>query len=134
MEIIILSMSKRVQIHPTKSEDRSREQRIAPTINEIEYDRFEELRNQYGFTSDAQAARYFISIGMKSIVENDPRNNTDQPTKDRESAPMIRDFIPEGKENAIDLFEEVPEEIRNNIIDIVQEDPEIERDKNEVYR
>ena len=127
-------MSEEIAIHPKKAAERDRENPINPTVTQIEWERFEELRNQYGFTNDSQAARYFITIGMKSIVQNDPRSKSDRPDNNEVTGPMIRDFIPEGEENAIDLYEEVPQEIRENMIDIIQEDPEIKRNKNEVYR
>lgn len=127
-------MSETIAIEPKKAAERDRGNQISPTVTQIEWERFEELRDQYGFTNDSQAARYFITIGMKSIVQNDPRSKSDQSDGNEVTGPMIRDFIPEGEENAIDLYKEVPQEIRENMIDIIQEDPEIKRNKNEVYR
>jgi hypothetical protein len=104
-------------------------------VNEEE---FHEKMDSYDFVSKAQAARYFINIGMKSIVENDPRNvENNRPSRsgqDNYSPETIRDFIPEGKDNAVDIRDELLDRIEDEILNICREDPAINIDNWEAYR
>ena len=124
-------VEKRYTISPTKAANRDKTAKVS--FNKVEWDRFEQLKEEYGFKSNAGAIRYFLNIGMRSIVDTDPRNNTK--TADGQStAPKIRDYVPEGRENAVDLKDELPEIIAAEMLDIVEADDQIKRDKFEVWK
>jgi hypothetical protein len=78
---------------------------------------------------------------MRSTVENDPRHSTEDTESQQEEPqegyqpPTIRELIPKGEENSLDMSDELWEEkLRDEIMDIVSEDPELNRDGFEVYR
>ncbi|RJX47820.1 hypothetical protein [Halonotius pteroides] len=107
-------------------------------INKINWELLQQRMDEYGFSAKARAARYFINIGMHSIAENDPRNSSSE-TENTQSTSTesvgIENFVPEGKENALNIKDdELVEAIRNNILDIVDDNPELQRDGLEVYR
>jgi hypothetical protein len=103
----------------------------------VNKEEFHEKMDSYGFSTKARAARYFINIGMRSIVENDPRiesSRSSQAERDNYSPKTIRDFIPEGEENAVDIRDELLEKIEDEILNICREDPEINIDNWEVHK
>lgn len=126
-------LTAKIQIDPKKAAERDTCMNVY--LNQLQWERFDELKSQYGFSSSAAAARYFMNVGMLSAVDNDPRvaNNDQDETKD-ESAPTVREYVPEGRESAVDLKDDLPEIIRDNILDIVDADDEIKRDGFEVWR
>lgn len=95
----------------------------------------EEKVDEYGFPSRAAFLRHMVRLGMNTLVEQDPVN-TNQNTGDQEGDPVtIRELIPEGEENAVDMTDELWDEIlRDRMLDIVEQDPEIERDGFRIYR
>jgi hypothetical protein len=96
---------------------------------------FDELKEQYNFNSDAEAARSFLFMGMRSVVDNDPRHSTPSQAGDGFSPVTIRQLVPEGPENAVDMTDEFWTQIlRDELVDIVGDDPEINRDGYEIYR
>ena len=111
---------------------------IALQFEIMNREEFNERMDCYGFTTKAEAARYFINIGMKSIVENDPRNTknnrSSQDQKSSHSPETIRDFIPEGEDNAVDIRDELLDVIEDEILNICRRDPEINIDNWKVYK
>jgi DNA-binding MarR family transcriptional regulator len=87
-----------------------------------------EAAEELGMARSA-AIRHWIEIGRRSMIENDPRNKPEQKS---ESNP-IRDLIPKGEDNAVDIRDELPQLIEDALIDIVDEDEEITRDGFDVY-
>lgn len=104
---------------------------ISITSTELQLNELDDAAQKYDFASRSEAARYFMNLGMRSFVANDPRN---QSRSENDNAVTIRELIPEGKENAISIRDELSELIDDNILDIVDNDPEINRDGWEVYR
>ena len=110
--------------------------RIYTELPEPDKEVFNKLKEQYGFAKDAQAARTFLKLGMMSIVDNDPRHSMPSEADDKGADPVtIRELIPEGEENAVDITDEFwAELLRERMLDIVEDDPEIHRKGFEVYR
>ena len=110
--------------------------RIGVQMTNVDMKKFELLKKEYGFNSKAEAARHFLNIGMMSTIENDPRHRSSTSDKNGiDDSPTIRELIPEGEENAVDITNDFWEEIlRNKMLDIVESDPKIKRDGFEVYR
>lgn len=110
--------------------------RIYTYLPEPDKEMFNELKEQYGFAKDAQAARTFLKLGMMSIVDNDPRHSMSSEADDKGVDPVtIRELIPEGEENAVDITDEFwADLLRERMLDIVEDDPEIHRNGYEVYR
>jgi len=87
-----------------------------------------EAAEELGLARSA-AIRHWIEIGRRSTIVNDPRND---PGQKSESNP-IKELIPKGKEDSVDIRDELPQLIEDALIDIVDEDDEIHRDGFEVY-
>ena len=102
-------------------------------MNIIEWERFEKLKEEYGFGTDSAALRYFVNIGMRATVETDPRNNKTA-AESQDPAPKVRDYVPEGKKNAVDLKDDLPYIIAENMLDIAEADDKIKRDGFEVWK
>jgi hypothetical protein len=128
-------MAENIQIRPKNRDDGLDNTIQFDIVNEEE---FQEKMDFYDFASKAQAARYFINIGMKSIVENDPRNaennRSPRPEQDNYSPETIRDFIPEGEDDAVDIRDELLDKIEDEILNICREDPKIKIDNWEAYK
>lgn len=104
-------------------------------LGEPDMDTFEELKEQYGFSSKSEAGRCFLKLGMMSAVDNDPRHSTTSEVGEEFSPVTIRQLIPEGDENAVDMTDEFWQEVlRDEMVDIVEDDPEIKRDGFKIYR
>ena len=110
-------------------------ERIKTRLPEPDREMFDELKDQYNFSSDAEAGRFFLQLGMRSTVDNDPRH-TAAPQTDEDFSPVtIRELVPTGTDNAVDMTGEFWEEIlRSEMPEIVTEDPEIKRDGYDIYR
>lgn len=110
--------------------------RIYTHLPEPDKEMFNKLKEQYGFAKDSQAGRTFLKLGMMSIVDNDPRHSMSSKADDKGVDPVtIRELIPEGEENAVDITDEFwAEVLRKRMLDIVEDDPEIHRNGFEVYR
>lgn len=124
-------MEDSAMIHPKKATDRESPMDIK--FNTLQWERFEKLKEKNGFSNEATAARYFLNLGMRAIIETDPRTNREA-AKSKDSVPKVRDYVPEGKENAVDLKDELPEIIAENMLDIAEADDKINRDGFEVWR
>lgn len=84
-----------------------------------------------GFSSRAQAIRHWIEIGRKATIETDPRQNQTNPDTD---AKTIRELVPKGEENAVDMRDELIEIIEEQILDVVTNDDKIKKSGWKVYR
>ena len=113
--------------------DRERIGTVQPLVEEAQYEEFVEFADTY-FHSKSAAARHLIALGMRSFVQNDPRNMPETPDQQDSSAVTIRELIPEGEENAVDIRDELLEKIDDQLLEIVNSDPEITLDGWEVYR
>jgi hypothetical protein len=111
------------------------EDRIDTQLPEPDREVFDELKGQYNFPSDAAAARFFLNVGMRSTVDNDPRHMAASQTDEEFSPTTIRELVPEGADNAVDMTDEFWEEIlRDAMLNVVTEDPEIKQDGYDIYR
>lgn len=121
----------RVDIMPDPDPDR--DGYIGYRGNDPHVDRITELKEEYDFPSRAAFLRCMVQLGMNSMVQNDPRNKKrignpgDEPV-------TIRELVPEGKENSVDLREELPTIIEEKLLDIVDEDDQINRDGWSVWK
>jgi len=108
---------------------------IYTKLPEPDREMFEELKEQYGFGTYSEAARSFLKLGMMSVIDNDPRHSLTSET-DSELPPVtIRELIPKGADNSVDITDEFWDQIlRDEMLDIIEKDPEIHRDGFEVYR
>ncbi len=98
------------------------------TTAEHHKEELKEAAEELGLPRSA-AIRHWIEIGRRSTIVNDPRTDPDRAS---ESNP-IKELIPKGEENSVDLRDELPKLIEDALIDIVDEDDEIKRDGFEVY-
>jgi hypothetical protein len=109
--------------------------RINTHLPEPDMKNFNKLKEEYGFGSSAEAARTFLKLGMMSIVDNDPRHSVSKADSGGFDPVTIREVVPEGEENAVEVTEEFWDEVlRNQMLDIVEEDPEIHRSGLQIYR
>lgn len=108
----------------------SQESRVGYTT--LEKEELDELADEYGFPSRSSFLRHMVQLGMNTLVQQDPTSKTSGQSED--SAVTIRELIPEGEKNAVDIRDELPELIEQQLLDIVDQDPEIERDGWMVYR
>lgn len=104
--------------------------KLQTTLNTAEYRDFQELADSY-FKNEAQAARKLVTLGMHALVEHDPRTQNQEST---DNAVTIRDYIPEGKKNAVDVREQLIKEIEDDLLDIVSNDPEVTLDGWKAYK
>jgi hypothetical protein len=111
------------------------EGQITAQVPEPDKETFNELKSQYNFASASAAARCFLKLGMMSAVDNDPRHMAASQTDEEFSPATIREQVPEGADNAVDMTDEFWEEIlRDEMLEIVTKDPEIKRDGYDIYR
>jgi hypothetical protein len=109
-------------------------EKIKVNVPEPDKDTFDELKEQYGFASDSEAARCFLKLGMMSAVDNDPRHSTTSQSGEEFLPVTIRELIPEGVENAVEIDEFCEQILRDKMMDIAIDDPEIKRDGLKLYR
>jgi hypothetical protein len=98
----------------------------------IEKEELKTLAEQHGFPSLSAFLRHMVYLGMNTVVEQDPTKQLQDETD--HDAVTVRELIPEGEENAIDVRDELPDKFENNVLDIVDEDPKINREGWLVYR
>lgn len=84
---------------------------ISAKVPEPDKEQFDELKEQYNFTTDSEAARCFLKLGMMSVVDNDPRHATQSETTEDDSTVTLRELVPEGADNAVDMTDEFWEQI-----------------------
>ena len=98
----------------------------------IEKEELKTLAEEHGFPSLSAFLRHMVYLGMNTVVEQDPTKQLQDETD--HDAVTVRELIPEGEENAIDVRDELPDKFEDNVLDIVDEDPKINREGWLVYR
>jgi hypothetical protein len=106
------------------------------TVDEVTIDRIDEFSERYDFGTRSAAVRELIRMGLNSVLMNDPRTHpsTDGEQNEGSDSVKLKQFVPVGKENAIEVRPELVERIENGLLEAVQDDPDIEMDGWEVYR
>lgn len=123
-----------IRLKPDHKPDDAPEE-VHVSFASLDYELFQQRIEEYGFSNKSQAFRYFLNIGMRSVVENDPQNSRSNQTTDQSNTTTIEEYVPEGKENALNIRDgEVIDAIENNILEIVDDNPNLNRDGFEVYR
>lgn len=101
-------------------------------------DTVDKFVEQSGYPNRSAAIRSLVCLGMYAYTHNDPRNQTGSDEnsggENSFSPKTIREFIPEGKESAVSIQDELPSQIEKELLDVVEEDPKINRDGWEVYK
>jgi len=123
----------RFVLRPNAEADR-RDVRIDLKTTEPHKKEIKERAEELGFNNLSEAVRYFITIGMHAFEETDPRNSSYDDVS--EYNPLtIRDVIPEGRENALNMREkEVMDAIDEMLAKEISADPEIQQEGWEVWR
>jgi hypothetical protein len=104
---------------------------------EITVERVDKFADEYNFSTRSAALRHLISTGLQAAVMDDPRtpSPTDTESEDETSESVkLKDFVPVGRANAVDVRDDLIEEIDESLLEAVQKDPDIEMDGWEVYR
>lgn len=92
------------------------------------------LAEEYGFPTRSAFLRCMVRMGMNSLVENEPVE-ANREYKTQRNSVTIRELVPKGEENAVDMTGEFWDEIlRDQMLDIVEQDPEIKRNGYEIHR
>lgn len=100
-------------------------ERIEIQAGEVNKKQIDDRIEDLGFPSKAAGYRYFINLGMNAYAETDPRNVEAKET-DGYTPLTLRDVLPEDKENALDLRDEVLERIEDELLQEAQNDPKIQ--------
>lgn len=99
------------------------------------FDIVDEFVEESPYPNRSAAIRSLVFLGMFTYAHNNPfENSPSEESEDGFSPVTIRELIPEGHENSVDLKSDLPEIIDNELLRIVQEDPMIHLDGWEVYR
>ena len=118
-----------VMIRPDEDSDNFSYQKALKmsTATKKEIDR---VADEYGFESQSQAYRYFLTIGAMAVPKLDPRNEDTIPnSQDDDYHPLtLRDILPETPEEAKDIRDEVIEDFADEVLDEVINDPQINKD------
>lgn len=98
-------------------------------------DEIDKASDKHGFPSRSAFLRVMVQLGMNYISENGLMEiqHNHEGTEEID-ATTIRELVPEGEENAVDIRDELLTIIEQEMIDIVDSDPEINRNGWEVYR
>lgn len=104
----------------------SPESKVGFSTTEMEKDELKSLAEEHGFSSLSSFLRHMVYLGKNTLVEEDPTNQSQDAVND--NAVTIRELIPEGSENAIDVRDELPQKFEDSVLDIIDEDPEINRE------
>lgn len=96
----------------------------------------DEFAEKSHFKSKSAAIRSLVMLGIRNYAFEPPVTPSEsKQSPDSDFSPTtIREMIPEGEENSVHLFEELPDKIEGQLLDTVVNDPEIQRDGSEVYR
>lgn len=97
-------------------------------------DELDEIYKEYGFPSRSAFLRCMVELGIQDLTKEYFQDEDDAQESGDSEAKTIREMVPKGKENAVDVRNELPEMIENDLLDIVDQDPEIKRSGWEVYR
>lgn len=101
--------------------------------NDPHVDRINELKEKYNFTSRAAFLRCMVQLGMNSMVQNHPKNRR-QVGNPGDEPVTIRELVPKGEENSVDVRDELPSIVEEKLLDIVDEDDQINRDGWSVWK
>jgi len=103
-------------------------------VTEATLEELQEVMEEHGFDNRSEALRYFLTIGMNSFVETDPRNKRAQ-NRDEGYTPLtIREILPDSKDDALDLREEeILDEVDKRLPEEIAEDPKIVQEGWEVW-
>ena len=94
----------------------------------------DEYAEKYGFPSRSAFMRAMIELGISTLEYSDPRERDSDSTSEEQGV-TVRELVPEGEENAVDMTNEFWEEIlRDKMLDIVEQDPEINRNGYQIYK
>jgi hypothetical protein len=99
-------------------------------------ERIEKFVDEYNFNSRSSAMRHLLGIGLRAAVMNDPRTSVSADAQDEDEiseSVKLKDFVPSGRENAVDVRSELMGKIDKELLEAVQRDPDIEMDGWEVY-
>lgn len=96
--------------------------------------KIDEISDEYGFPSRSAFLRSMIELGIQNLTKEYLQYEDDTRCVSDSEAATIREMIPEGEENAVDVRDDLPEIIEKKLLDIVDDDPEINRSGWEVYR
>ena len=97
-------------------------------------DELTEIYEEYGFPSRSAFLRCMVQLGIENLTKDYVQKEEKTQNVENSEAKTIREMIPEGEENAVDVRNELPKMIENDLLDIVDQDPEINRSGWEVYR
>jgi hypothetical protein len=97
-------------------------------------DELDDIYEEYGFPSRSAFLRCMVELGIQNLTKDYLQEEDDTQAVGESEAKTIREMVPEGEENAVDVRNELPEMIENELLDIVDQDPEIKRSGWEVYR
>jgi len=106
-------------------------------LPKVTVEELDEVVEEYNFSHRSEAMRHLLRMGLHAVVTNDPRTSTPTNSKPENEGPdsvELKDFVPAGKENAVDVRDELLEVIDERLLEAVQEDPDIEMEGWEVYR
>lgn len=105
-------------------------------MTELHMEELEEFTEEYDFSTRAACARYLVQMGMHAMKAKDPRNKSSE-QEGENPTPRITDYVPEGKENAIELRgdeDSLVDRIEDDLLEVVQSDPEVVLDGWKVYK
>lgn len=91
------------------------------------------------YSSRSAAIRSLVILGMRSFVD-DPRSQTEETSRiDNNNGgnghpDILKQLIPEGRENAIHILDVLPEKFEKQAFDLVEDHPEVNRDGVEVWK
>jgi len=94
----------------------------------------DEIYEEYGFPSRSAFLRCMVELGIQNLTKDYLQDEHDTQEAEGVEAKTIREMVPQGEENAVDVRNKLPEMIENELLDIVDQDPEIKRSGWEVYR
>lgn len=97
-------------------------------------DELDEVYEEYGFPSRSAFLRCMVELGIQNLTKDYLQDKKGTQDTGESEAKTIREMVPEGEENAVDVRSKLPEMIENELLDIVDQDPEIKRTGWEVYR
>lgn len=126
-----MSEQERVTVHLGYEDPEKKKRHVRVHTRKFHREELDQIAEELGTGSRSEALRWLIQIGRRSVVQNDPRNK--QGTTDGETT-TIRDLVPEGEDNAVDLRDELLDIIDEQLLEIIEDDPEIKRDGWEIYK
>lgn len=94
-------------------------------LSEPHIEQIEDAAEELDMSSRSEAYRYFLTLGMRAMIETDPRNSTS--SDGGYDSLTLRDILPDSKEEALNLREgEVVEKFDEVLAEEIDNDPKIE--------